>query len=123
VLKQILVILLFVGFLGQTFSKCFIFLDYQLNKDFIAANLCENRDKPAMKCAGKCYLCKRLKKEDKKDQETPGRRLDNKLQSIPFRLGFELYQPDFTINIVKYPYFQEFVRNYFIISIFHPPQC
>jgi len=37
---------------------------YELNKDFIAKNLCENRDRPAMHCNGKCQLNKQLKKAD-----------------------------------------------------------
>ncbi|HEX9513564.1 MAG TPA: hypothetical protein VF939_23900 [Puia sp.] len=122
-LKQIPVILLFIGFLGQTFSKNLIFLNYQLNKDYIAANLCENRDKPQMKCEGRCYLCKRLKNEEKKDQENPERRAENKFESIPFQLGFALTHPASRIIIVNYPRFQEAIYNSFMLSFFHPPQC
>ena len=35
-------------------------LEYELRKDFIAAELCENQDRPEMECDGKCYLNKRL---------------------------------------------------------------
>lgn len=48
--------------------QCFVQLGvigwYELNKKYIAANLCENRDKPAMHCNGKCCLKKQLKKLD-----------------------------------------------------------
>lgn len=37
---------------------------YQCNKSYIAQNLCENRDKPALKCCGKCYLRKQLAKTE-----------------------------------------------------------
>lgn len=37
-----------------------ICLDYQVNKDAIAAVFCENRARPAMKCFGKCQLNKQL---------------------------------------------------------------
>lgn len=33
---------------------------YNIQRDFIAAKLCENRDKPDACCAGKCYLSKQL---------------------------------------------------------------
>lgn len=46
---------------------------YQVNKDYISKNLCENRDKPKMKCCGKCYLKKKLSKVDNK--ETTGKHL------------------------------------------------
>ncbi len=38
----------------------FPFLEYHSNKDYIANVLCENRDKPAMACNGKCYLKKQI---------------------------------------------------------------
>jgi len=39
-----------------------ICLHYQLNKAYIAANLCENKSKPVMHCNGKCHLRKQLAK-------------------------------------------------------------
>lgn len=38
---------------------------YEYNRIYIAQNLCENRDKPALKCCGKCYLRKQLAKADR----------------------------------------------------------
>ena len=35
-------------------------IDYSLNKNFIAENLCENRFKSELHCAGSCYLNKQL---------------------------------------------------------------
>ncbi|MGB2273684.1 MAG: hypothetical protein ACPH2K_04855, partial [Flavicella sp.] len=35
-------------------------LEYYANQDYIVAVLCENRNKPAMDCNGKCYLAKEL---------------------------------------------------------------
>jgi hypothetical protein len=47
---------------------------YQLNKDYIARVLCENRDRPELHCNGQCYLAKRLKaQQDKQDKETTER--------------------------------------------------
>jgi hypothetical protein len=123
VLRQIPIILLFVGALGQTFSQCLIFLDYQLNKNYIAANLCENKDKPGMKCEGKCYLCKRLKNEESKDKENPERRAENKFESISFQWGFALTHPVPKLITLRYLSFQESVYNSFALSFFHPPQC
>lgn len=37
-------------------------IDYLIHKDYIAKNLCVNRDKPRSCCKGKCYLVKQLKK-------------------------------------------------------------
>ena len=40
----------------------FPLVDYAMNKEYIAKNLCENRAKPKMNCNGKCHLMKQLKK-------------------------------------------------------------
>ncbi|HVU54804.1 MAG TPA: hypothetical protein VHD83_07105 [Puia sp.] len=56
----------------QTFSKWCLILEYQVNKDFIAKNLCINRAKPNSCCQGKCYLTKKMA-ADESDQQTPTR--------------------------------------------------
>jgi len=45
-------------------------LDYIINYDYIAKELCENKAKPQMHCNGKCHLMKELAKaaEEQKQQ-------------------------------------------------------
>ena len=57
------------SFLFQCSAYVLIYADFAANQDYIAKNLCENRDKPDMKCNGKCQLCKRLKAEDRKENK------------------------------------------------------
>ena len=38
------------------------FLEYIVNYDYIVKELCENKDKPELKCNGKCHLAKQLAK-------------------------------------------------------------
>ena len=47
------------------------FLEYIVNYDYIVKELCENKEKPALKCNGKCHLMKELAKtaEDDKQEE------------------------------------------------------
>jgi hypothetical protein len=45
------------------------FIEYAVNKDYIAKNLCINRDKPKSCCAGKCHLKKELAKSDTSENE------------------------------------------------------
>ncbi len=121
-IKQIPVILLLIGFLGQTFSKCLIFFNYQLKKNYIATFLCENRDKPEMKCEGKCYLCKRFKGEDKKERENPERKSENKFEIISFEARLAISHPAFKSISFNYPHFQEHVFDSYTVDFFHPPQ-
>lgn len=53
--------------LVQTFSKAFVMADFYLNRDAIAQELCENKDKPQLKCKGNCALKKELERENKKE--------------------------------------------------------
>ncbi|MBC8172854.1 MAG: hypothetical protein H7X71_03015 [Chitinophagales bacterium] len=52
---------LFVLIYVFAMAKPFIpFISYSLNKAYIQKNLCENIDKPAMHCEGKCYIEKQM---------------------------------------------------------------
>jgi hypothetical protein len=56
--------ILLVAVAGTTFSKAIALLDYKLNENYIATTLCENKDKPACCCHGKCFLKKQLQKDE-----------------------------------------------------------
>lgn len=44
----------------QSFYQGLIYTYYVLNKDYIVAQLCENKTKPELRCDGKCHLKKVL---------------------------------------------------------------
>jgi hypothetical protein len=68
--------------------------DYLINKDYIAKNLCVNKDKPKSCCKGKCYLVKQLKKTSQHSSEQKN--------EPPKRMQFrELY--DSILNNVSIP--------------------
>ncbi len=47
--------------LFQPFNKLRIIASFEINKAYIVANLCENRETPkGLDCAGRCYLKKQL---------------------------------------------------------------
>jgi hypothetical protein len=55
----------------QVFSNWFVVLSFKLNRDYIAKNLCENRYRPKLNCKGNCVLMKKLREEEKKEQNAP----------------------------------------------------
>lgn len=66
---------LFLGaFLLHSASRVIVYFNYWLNQEFIAENLCENREQPQLECNGKCHLKKELDKDDERKQK------DNKQQ-------------------------------------------
>lgn len=46
-------------------------IDYLVNKDYIAKNLCINKDKPKSCCKGKCHMVKQLQKTNKNTDNDP----------------------------------------------------
>ena len=46
-------------------------MEYHFNKDFIKTVLCINKDKPEMKCDGKCYLKKTIAASHQQEQNKP----------------------------------------------------
>jgi hypothetical protein len=70
--KKIIAYFLFALLSIKMLLVPFVYLDFELRKEFIIKNLCENRFKPQLHCDGKCYLAKQLQKvaEDNARNET-----------------------------------------------------
>jgi hypothetical protein len=63
---KITAVLLIIVIVSSSFSRFFIFAGFELNKSYIATKLCENRNRPWMHCNGKCYLMKKIKQAEEK---------------------------------------------------------
>ncbi len=99
-------------------------LDYYVNYDYIATQLCENRDKPILDCNGKCYVAKEIEKSNK----------SNNQDTIVPEFKIDLYLPNTTaLNLVEVvfipitkkltPNTKETIwQNGFLFSVFHPPK-
>jgi hypothetical protein len=72
VLKYPVTILLILLMALPTFSKWFLILEFQVNRDYIAKNFCVNRSRPSCCCHGKCYLNKKMA-TDESNQQAPGK--------------------------------------------------
>ncbi|MCX6215611.1 hypothetical protein [Spirosoma sp.] len=73
-MRSLLTYILLIAVLLPSISPWGTIAYYHLNQDYIARNLCVNRDKPQLHCNGQCYLARRLKAEqDRQDKETSER--------------------------------------------------
>ncbi|UFH56641.1 hypothetical protein [Spirosoma sp. KNUC1025] len=87
-MKKVLIYLLLFATLLPTVSQWGTIACYQVNKDYIARVLCENRDKPQLHCDGQCYLAKKLKaQQDKQDKETSERVQNTPIVQLYCELG------------------------------------
>lgn len=75
--RQFAAILLLLAFAAYSFNQAVIVLDYYANRTAFA-KACENKARPMMHCNGKCQMMKKLKEQEKKDEQNPGRKADSK---------------------------------------------
>lgn len=123
-MKKALAIIVFLALFVQTVAQLGVIGYYEVNKDYIAKNLCENRDKPQMKCCGKCYLKKQLKKVD--DTENSGNSKTVKIEKteiVYLTSQFFSFTPQLKLRTVKV--FNPLVRHFTSFTlpnaVFHPP--
>ena len=93
---------------------------FVLNQDYIAEELCENKEEPELECNGKCYLSKELEKdsERKNDEKT------SKLEILLFcDCKIESYETstDFIVEKSEFSNFLGKLSNGFESGVFHPP--
>jgi hypothetical protein len=120
--KQVAVFILIFLVAAQTFSKWLIVLEYKVNQDYIAKNLCENRNKPKLHCNGKCQLAKKLT-EDQKENAPDNNQGKLKFAEVIFYLDQSLQHLSLLENVAC-PYHNRYFDKKYTApyySIFHPP--
>ena len=120
--RQCTAFILLLAFAASSFSKAVIVVDFYANQDYIAKNLCENRDKPMMHCCGRCQLRKRLNREADQDKNNPERRPENK-QEVFFldKTVAALTAPVFNCVDLSYAPYKGDRPVDRAAGIFHPP--
>jgi hypothetical protein len=96
---------------------------YEVNRDYIAKNLCENRNKPQMHCNGKCHLNKELKEQQKKEQNPLSSIIIKYLAIQYFQSQYEFSFTHFSTTVKNNFYYSQTSLPKISFSIFHPPIC
>jgi len=114
-------ILLLISLLSANLSSVLVYLGFEANKKYIAKELCENKNKPQLNCNGKCYLMKKLKqaqdKEQKQEQQSQKSQVQDAVVNKP--LVFKQYAfAEINFHIPFSTGMPQSIKN----SIFHPPQ-
>lgn len=121
-LSKIAVIPLLIAFAAQSFSGAFIQLGYAINPAAFA-KYCVNKAKPKLHCNGKCQMMKKMKEEEKKEQENTERKWENKItvlssKSFFCNIEFKLIPVTKPIPVENTPLIKDIS-----LSVFHPPQA
>jgi hypothetical protein len=120
--KKIITLVLLIAFAIHTLNRVVIVFGFYANQQTIAATLCENKDKPAMKCNGKCQLSKKLQSLEKKDQQNPGQKVENKPQDLSSRSFYS------TLSYCDFPATHQWLKSrdygkpvHRSFAVFRPP--
>ncbi len=132
-MAKIFAYILTLFILLQVSTNVFISVYYVWNKAYIASELCENKDKPKLKCEGKCYLKKMLQKVSSplQSEETNKGGICGLMKFKNLVLFVEYFKVDYPQRYfsffwnekIKPLFFEE--QNYFYqpsFSVFHPPR-
>lgn len=123
-MKLILVPILVMLLLTQTFSKWLVVLEYNLNKDYIAQKLCVNKAKPKLNCHGKCQMMKRLVEEEKQNSSNTTNHA-SKVQIQEVLYSNETTQLTIPLLIPSSSSYNEespvFIHKVPAPAVFHPP--
>ncbi len=123
--KKILPLSLVLVMLAQAFIKTGVVVYYYTNQSDIVQNLCVNRNKPELTCAGKCMLDTWMKKADNGDDtKSPGAPTFKQVQDIVLFFEtpavFLLFLDGITGKSAT-PVVPEDMCSIFPEDIFHPP--
>lgn len=121
-MKKILFIIIGILFLTKPIIPV---LDYMVNYEYIATQLCENKAKPELKCNGKCHLAKELAKASENEKPISQ---DKKTQNSEIEILFYNQIVDFNFsrtfcfsqNKINTNYLNLY-RGVCTNSTFHPP--
>jgi hypothetical protein len=120
-LQRITAYLLILSLITVNFSRVFVYAGFELNKKYIADNLCVNRFKPQLHCNGKCYFMKKIKQAQDKENAENRQSQKNLFQEAnfqqPLRIKFQpvllsvMPIPNYRLNLPEQPR-----------AIFQPPR-
>ncbi len=119
-MKHTIIIILFLF----VFKPLFPVVEYVVNYDYIATKLCENKDKPALKCNGKCHLMKELAKASNSEKpiNDSSKKISLDTENLFFNnsktVTFNVFN---TITLKTIDIYNSIYFHKHITTIFHPP--
>ena len=87
--------------MAQSFDRVLIVADY-FARSSAYAQRCENKKKPQMRCQGKCQMMKKLEQQEKNNQSSPERKMENKQEVLDCRTIDQSDFEAFSTSILVY---------------------
>ena len=122
-MKYLFVILVVSGILLQNLNKVIILINFQLNRAYIAKNLCVKKEVENNCCQGSCHLKEELDKEDKKEQAPTAPSFKDKNETQLFYQTINLSNVNtLGMELSAYVLYKETETVSVCFSVFHPPK-
>ena len=109
-IRNITIIVLLLAVALQSFNSSLVIVNYKLNTEFYLRN-CINKNKPQLKCHGKCQMAKQLQQAEQQNKDAA----DKMLKSPTL----DLYCTNTTLGQIPVAVI-EFSPGGFPLSIGHP---
>ncbi len=101
-------------------------VEYIVNYDYISNVLCENKDKPELKCDGKCYLAQMLAEESGQNEKNPfgEKKIIETYQFLQTEASFNLNSINLLVcdQKTKIGFLQNLKSFLFIFKMIQPPE-
>ena len=118
---RITAVLLLLCSVAVSLSGLFVFAGFEMNKSYIAHELCVNRNKPQLHCNGNCYLMRKLRQAQEKEQKQEHQFQKIQLQQPVVTLPFIFQQYSFQAVHLHIPYTTGMPVSA-VSAIFQPPR-
>ncbi|PWG82482.1 hypothetical protein DDR33_01040 [Pararcticibacter amylolyticus] len=115
-------ILLIPLMIGVSFSRMLVYAAFELNRNYIASTLCENRERPWLHCDGKCYLAKKMKQVEEKEKNEERQTQKNLIQDSFLPVSFPVVFTTRLLRVIEIPYNKPVITGYPSI-IYQPPRA
>ena len=122
--KKLTAICLLIALIGSGFSQVAVYAGFQLNQDYIAKNLCVNRNRPEMHCNGRCYLMSKLKQVNEKEKKQAARDNLNRMETsfLQRACTISFKAPVTALVVTNFPHYQYTYCSQYITTVFRPPK-
>ncbi|MEI7964211.1 MAG: hypothetical protein WCH29_03520 [Chitinophagaceae bacterium] len=111
-----------MAFVIQMFSGQFIAINYSINTALFAKN-CENKARPKMHCNGKCQMMKKMKDQEKREQQNSERKSESKDEVLSSKSYFGTIHIQSVLVRNQYAYEMPDPPVDRSFAFFHPPQA
>lgn len=116
---------LLAALVSSNCSRFFVYAGFELNKKYIAGNLCINKDRPWLHCNGKCYFMKKIRQAEENEKKQEAKDNLNKMEVSFFQEPYRVAFVEPIILSVRQAIFPSYACPYsesYIDTIFRPPK-